>query len=430
MTTGGTSGLHPPAILLTTTIQSVMARACFRHTPFLLQKGNYDTSTPTMDLRRKRNLQAAVMVAVAATLSCKVEGYSVKPSFIARTTRRTALMIYAPPESGYATPEDEQNLLPESYEPMMEFPGTMRPGRTPENQPFHDLPIGDNDPDPVPWPHFQQIEWHHRWEPPHPHPVPMEEFIELQGRWATPEMEAAMRAGARRDVRERRELAENDRKSTLIMDDDEDDIADEDIPVELGEGMYGQLGSAAEDAVTADAVSPSKKKLEVTMDDEEDDDFDDFLLDLGLDADPKDFTPSPKLPNAQGNNKSLMGAMESMLKQTAGDNDDNDIDLDLDLGLLDNASSLPGGITKSASSTGMSFDNDEFDESAAAAIDEDDGLDSGLEDDDELGGDEMTLVPLDDFADDNLDDEDSFDDSGFDYDAGDYGDGDSGGDTW
>lgn len=260
----------------------------------------------------------------------------------------------------------------------------------------------------------------------------MEEFIELQGRWATPEMEAAMRAGARRDVRERRELAENDRKSTLIMDDDEDDIADEDVPVELGEGMYGQLGSAAEDALTADAVSPTKKKLEVTMDDEEEDDFDDFLLDLGLDADPNDNTSSPNSSNAQGSNKSLLDAMSNMLKQTGGgdDDDDDDIDLDLDLGLLDDSSSLPGGKARSVSSIGMSFDSEEFDESAAAAIDEDDGLDSGLEDDDELGGDEMTLVPLDDFADESLDDEDSFDDSGFDYDAGDYGDGDSGGDTW
>lgn len=70
----------------------------------------------------------------------------------------SSLGLVPPPGSGYAGPEYEINELPDSYEPMMEYPGTMRPGRTPENMPFHDLPIGDDDPDPVPWPHFQQIE--------------------------------------------------------------------------------------------------------------------------------------------------------------------------------------------------------------------------------------------------------------------------------
>lgn len=110
-----------------------------------------------------------------------------------------------PPGSGYLGLEDEESLLPSTYEPMMEYPGTMRPGKTPENMPFQDLPIGDDDPDPVPWPHFQQIEWHHQWEPPHEHAIPMEQFIEMHGRWATPEMEAAMRAGVRKNVRDRRQ---------------------------------------------------------------------------------------------------------------------------------------------------------------------------------------------------------------------------------
>jgi hypothetical protein len=208
-------------------------------------------------------------------------------------------MVYAPPGSGYASPEDEKSELPDTYEPMMEFPGTMRPGRTPENQPFHDLPIGDNDPDPVPWPHFQQIEWHHRWEPPHPHPIPMEEFIEMSGRWATPEMEAAMRAGVRRDVRKRREQQEAEKRETLILDDEEDEIEDDDFvgseePVELGDGVFGKLGSAADQAVTAAAASGRSSKQTgaggvATVDEEEgeafeDDDLDDFLLDLGLDA--------------------------------------------------------------------------------------------------------------------------------------------------
>ena len=93
----------------------------------------------------------------------------------ASPTKSTLSMIYAPPGSGYSRVEDEESELPDSYIPMMEYPGTMRPGRTPENMPFHDLPIADSDPDPVPWPHFQEIEWHHRWDPPHPHPIPMEE---------------------------------------------------------------------------------------------------------------------------------------------------------------------------------------------------------------------------------------------------------------
>jgi hypothetical protein len=373
-------------------------------------------------------------MAAAATFSAVVQAYSaLRPTFITRHVHRTALMIYAPPESGYATPEDEKNLLPETYEPMMEFPGTMRPGRTPENSPFHDLPIGDDDPDPIPWPHFQQIEWHHRWEPPHPHPIPMEEFIEMNGRWATPEMEAAMRAGARRDVRERREQAENDKKLTLIVDDDEDDISDEDIPVELGDGMFGQLGSPAEDAVTADAVSANKKfvDVEVTMDDDEDEDFDDFLLDLGLD-DPVDKTSLDDSAPGANRQKSLFDAMASMLKETASDDDDEDFDLDLDLGLSDDGPISFEKVSKPILDTGMDMsleDDDDELSAAAAAFDEDDGLDLGLEDEeDELGADGMTMVPLDDFADDPMDSEDSFDDGGFDF-SDDFGDID-GGDVW
>ena len=67
----------------------------------------------------------------------------------------------------------------------------------------------------------------------------------------------------------------------------------------------------------------------------------------------------------------------------------------------------------------------------AQAIEDDDGLDMGLEDDDdELAGDEISMVPLEDFGDDQLDDDDSFDDGGFDYDEGDFGDFDGGGDAW
>ena len=214
------------------------------------------------------------------------------PAFIPRTQQQKQhhhrlYMIYAPPGSGYARPEDETSELPDSYEPMMEYPGTMRPGRTPENSPFHDLPIGDDDPDPVPWPHFQQIQWHHRWEPAHPHPVPMDLFIEQQGRWATPEQEAAMRAGTRKASRMRRELEEEKKRETLIMDDEEDD--DSDLPQDLGEGVFGALGSTADAKITAEATSPeiAERAGETEEDEDEFEDdmgLDDFLLDLGLDS--------------------------------------------------------------------------------------------------------------------------------------------------
>ena len=91
--------------------------------------------------------------------SVATRGYSGGVMFDGRQSiLSTRLGLIPPPGSGYAGPEEEVDAMPSSYEPMMEYPGTMRPGRTPENMPFHDLPIGDDDPDPVPWPHFQQIE--------------------------------------------------------------------------------------------------------------------------------------------------------------------------------------------------------------------------------------------------------------------------------
>ena len=89
----------------------------------------------------------------------------------------SAVGVFAPPGSGYvrsddATDEDaaeshpeltaadisaiSPRAFPDTYEPMLEYPGTMRPGRTPENMPYHDLPgLDTEDDDPVPWPHFQ-----------------------------------------------------------------------------------------------------------------------------------------------------------------------------------------------------------------------------------------------------------------------------------
>eukprot|EP00534_Pseudo-nitzschia_fraudulenta_P008058 CAMPEP_0201149566 /NCGR_PEP_ID=MMETSP0851-20130426/10840_1 /ASSEMBLY_ACC=CAM_ASM_000631 /TAXON_ID=183588 /ORGANISM="Pseudo-nitzschia fraudulenta, Strain WWA7" /LENGTH=393 /DNA_ID=CAMNT_0047425991 /DNA_START=69 /DNA_END=1250 /DNA_ORIENTATION=- len=320
----------------------------------------------------------------------------------------TRLGLVPPPGSGYAGPEYEIDEMPESYEPMMEYPGTMRPGRTPENMPFHDLPIGDDDPDPVPWPHFQQIEWHHRWAPPHPHPIPMEEFIEQEGRWATPEMEAEMRAGSRRASRTRREMEEEQKRDTLIMDDDDDDdedLADE-LPQELGEGMFGQLGSTDDAKIIADAVSPDRMNVDSSdkkEDDDDDDDdagLDDFLLDLGLDS--------------------------------LGDDDDDDDDDDAG-GDVQPAKASP---TKSIGLEDVVITEDDEDDGmpeeesvnpdVTASIDvddDDDDLELGLDEEDDL--DDSMEVPLEDFGDDDdgMDADNFFDDGGFDY-----GDGDGGGD--
>lgn len=370
-------------------------------------------------------LTAFAALSVTALCAAYTTSNSLRPFGTSRTSRSTAttrLYIIAPQGSGYATPDDETSPFPDTYEPMMEYPGTMRPGRTPEDQPFHDLPIGDDDPDPVPWPHFQQIEWHHRWDPPHAHAIPMEEFIELEGRWATPEMEAAMRAGARQDVRERREQAEAEQKATVVMDDDEDDF-EADIPVELGDGMFGQLGSGAENAATAAAVAPPGEQEEATTEEEEEetDDFDDFFLDLGLDSDGgADDTSDKKKGGA-----SKKGAMDMLLEETDDDDGSDDVDLGLELGLLDDDDEE--GATDLGS---IALVDDDDDITAITDMDDDDdGVDFDEDEEDLLSDDGVTTVPLDDFGDSAATDgENPFDDGGYDLDDGDLDM--DGGDMW
>ena len=108
----------------------------------------------------QRKVSSAVVATASAFLHCVcvTTAFSNRDSCPMKLSSSTRLDLRPPPGSGYAGPDYEIDELPKSYEPMMEYPGTMRPGRTPENMPFHDLPIGDDDPDPVPWPHFQQIE--------------------------------------------------------------------------------------------------------------------------------------------------------------------------------------------------------------------------------------------------------------------------------
>jgi len=324
----------------------------------------------------------------------------------------THLGLVPPPGSGYAGPEYEINEMPDSYEPMMEYPGTMRPGRTPENMPFHDLPIGDDDPDPVPWPHFQQIEWHHRWAPPHPHPIPMEEFIEQQGRWATPEMEAEMRAGSRRASRTRREMEEEQKRDTLIMDDDDDDedMVDE-LPQELGEGMFGQLGSTDDAKIIADAVSPDKMddtdEENGSADSEEDADdeggLDDFLLDLGLDSlgddDDTGDDEDDEVDDVQPVKNTKVSSKSIGLEDVVITEDDDD-------------DSIPEEESVNPDVT------------ASIDVDDEDELELGIDDEDDL--DDSMEVPLEDFGDDDndMDSDNFFDDGGFDYGDGDGGGGD------
>jgi hypothetical protein len=316
------------------------------------------------------------------------------------------LGMYAPPGSGYTEPEERSSsYYPETYEPMMEYPGTMRPGRTLENQPFQNLPILAEDPDPVPWPHFQEIEWHHPWGSPHEHPIPMEEFIELQGRWASAEEEAAMRAGVRRNVRERRELEELEAvRSGIILDDDDDDDDDDDTndteqqPTRV---MNVLVGSEQPRNINNNNNNNSNN---------EEDEDDDFLLDLGLDTDEEEeedtttafASSSTSQKSSSSPAQGLLDAMQSMMDASDDDDDLEEDDLDdlnLDLGLLDDE-------------------------------DEEDGLTMIGDDNDSDDDDDDPMVPLDDMIDDeDADDNDnSFDDGGFDYDDFDFDD--DGGDMY
>ncbi|GKY99411.1 hypothetical protein MPSEU_000895800 [Mayamaea pseudoterrestris] len=312
-----------------------------------------------------------------------IQALTRQPAFVTKRTqspyRPTSLSLFAPPGSGYAQPDEESSFFPDTYDPMMEYPGTMRPGRTPENIPFHDLPIADTDPDPVPWPHFQQIEWHHRWEPPHEHPIPMEEFIELHGRWATPEFEATMRAGVRRSLMEQRETAEAEKKTTIITDDEEDMFDDEgDKPVGLGEGIFGQMGSA---------VKP-KEKNRVEEDDDTSAELDDFLLDLGLDLDLNNKQSSA----SKGALKTPSPAEVRPVNLSFDDSEeDNDEDDEEDVGEV----------------------------AATIAVEDDGDITLDIDDDDDL--EVSSEVPLEDYGDsDSLDTEDIFGEGGFDFDDGDF----------
>mmetsp|Transcript_26349 Transcript_26349/g.32473 ORF Transcript_26349/g.32473 Transcript_26349/m.32473 type:complete len:402 (-) Transcript_26349:39-1244(-) len=333
----------------------------------------------------------------------------------------TQINLRPPPGSGYFEEEEEQSFFPDTYEPMMEYPGTMRPGRTPENQPYSSLPIQESDPEPVPWPHFQEIEWHHNWGSPHEHPIPMEEFIDMQGRWATAEMEAEMRAGARRGVRERRELEEATKAASFILDDDDEDDDEDDeeeagTKLELGEGVDALIGAAA--AVSSDASSSRSKKEAAKVDDDDeeeeeddDDDGDSFLLDLGLDEvddsddiddddDTEDNGEEPAFATGDDSSEGILEAMQSIID--AGDDGEIDETLDDSVDGID------------FNELGLNFDEDGDDEDDAG-----DGGGNGdfvIMDDDDMTIDNEDLTLDDMIGNEDMGADDDFDDGGFDYD--------------
>lgn len=200
---------------------------------------------------------------------------------------------YPPPGSGYLGAEDEKCSLPDTYEPMMEYPGTLRPGKTRENISFQDLPIGDDDPDPIPWPHFQEIDFYHIWPAPHPDPQPIDDMIAEFGRWATPEEEAEMMRDARRGARLMKEMQEAEKKAFVLVDDDDDE------PAELVEDEGDAIVSGLREQIRGIQTTskPLGKKLrgvdtiiegeDEAIDfselnfDESGDEEDDFLFDLG-----------------------------------------------------------------------------------------------------------------------------------------------------
>jgi hypothetical protein len=283
-------------------------------------------------------------------------------------------MVYSPPGSGYASEQDEVSFFPDSYEPTMEYPGTMRPGRTRENISFQDLPIGDDDPNPVPWPHFQEIDFYHVWPAPHPHAELVNDMIEREGRWATPEEEAEMMRDARRGVRLLKEMEEAEKKSFVVVDDDEDDDEDEGVNEEdevEGEMSVGTnpgdqeeaavmqrmkdmlaAGAAAVGTGAAEGVAtrttPKDEAIDIDMNDidfdlgedgeeqgegdEDDEDDGDFLMDLGLDKEDDDDDDDEE---AEGNVASLAhdagtGAVDK--SAVMDEEDDAGIDLeDLDV---------------------------------------------------------------------------------------------------
>jgi len=177
----------------------------------------------TMGLRPASLLLAAIMVALrvpgeasafrAATGRCAARTGSVAVNLQLRG-------------SMWAQPEDEPQFMPEGYKPDMTYPGTLRPGTTPENDPMDSLPqyILHRPPN------FLTMPWHIRWGAPHGAAQPIEEFVEKIGRWYTLEDQ---------ELDNERDAMEN-KASILDVLEPEDMLGDDDTSViEDALGMGG-----------------------------------------------------------------------------------------------------------------------------------------------------------------------------------------------
>ena len=213
-------------------------------------------------------------------------------------------MVFAPPGSGYCTPEEEEDPMSPLYDPIMEYPGTMRPARTRENVPYEDLPIDEDGPPPVPWPHFQELPYHHVWGSPHDEaPVSINQYIEDMGRWATLEDEAETIRQTRRAMRDAKAAAQQQAKDDIVVLDDDLEDDEEDDVEELAVASLTSSNASAGNTKTA---APAQL--------EDDGDF--LLEELGLDID------ANEQENRSTNNSS--------------NEDEGDDDFDFDLGLDDN----------------------------------------------------------------------------------------------
>lgn len=202
--------------------------------------------------------------------------------------RTSPLMIYPPPGSGYARPEDETSALPDTYEPMMEYPGTLRPGRTPSNMPYHDLPLDDIDTNPIPWPHFQEITWEHRWDLTGPPPITMEEFLKRRGIVASPPNTAANRVLDRYASRRMREKDEEKDHAVRLIVDDEDDEESSTTSPELGtrgiRAVVSRVLRTGRYSTPAETQTTETDAMGMGEGDKIETDEEDFLSQLGLDS--------------------------------------------------------------------------------------------------------------------------------------------------
>jgi len=228
-------------------------------------------------------------------------------------------MVYAPPGSGYFSAEDEQTELPSTYEPMMEYPGTMRPTKVRENMPYEDLPLDEDGPPPVPWPHFQDIPHHHVWGAAHETPVPINTYIEQLGRWATLEDEAETIRQTRRAIREQKAAqAAQKADEVVVMDDDtEDDDDDEEEEFILEPAIFDAKAKSS-NVQTVQTV----KKLE--------DDGDFLLEELGLDMN-EGYTDTKKQSAKENDDDFDFGLDDLGLDDENGDDDDEESSVE-DLG--------------------------------------------------------------------------------------------------